>query len=146
MVSNSNNQNLGALPHPSNLGPVGRNNETDRFFFKIFVPTSKDGDRGLLFKMMCPGNSKSKTYEKLLMLNDGTVNWNVPYDDFCQEKHVDIAINQEKGVIEVDIETGTNVTYALDVKTGGAKISGEWEINFDFYKWNNIVANFLGKP
>ena len=48
--------------------------------------------------MMCPGNSKSKTYEKLLMLNDGTVNWNVPHDDFCQEKHVDIAINQEKGV------------------------------------------------
>ena len=57
--------------------------------------------------MMCPGNSRSKIYEELLMLNDGTVNWNVPYDDLCSEKHVNVAYNQEDGVFELDSFDGT---------------------------------------
>ena len=96
--------------------------------------------------MMCPGNSRSKIYEELLMLNDGTVNWDVPYDDLCSEKHVNVAYNQEDGVFELDNATAAMVQFPLRVTTGRTSIPWEYEISTDFYKWNNVIPRYFGKP
>ena len=59
-----------------------------------------------MFKMMCAGNAFNKIHESLLMLNDGSVNWNVPYTKVCDSLYVNAAYNNEDGTFGVHNDTG----------------------------------------
>ena len=44
---------------------------------------------------MCAGNAFNKIHEELLMLNDGTVNWNLPYEKVCDALYTNVAYNND---------------------------------------------------
>ena len=56
--------------------------------------------------MMCAGNAFNKIHEQLLMHNDGTVNWNVPYERVCDALYANVAYNNEIGDFGVHNDTG----------------------------------------
>ena len=81
--------------------------------FKIFVPLTHDGIKGWIFKMVCPGYAMSVTLDRLLLLENATVNRNLGFDDVCRDKQVIVAYNNDPGWFEVSNITGEMVRYPV---------------------------------
>ena len=79
----------------------------------MFVPLTHDGVKGWIFNLVCPGNAMSVCHDRLLLLKNATVNWNLGFDDVCVEKHVSIAYNNEPNVFEISNITGIMVEYPV---------------------------------
>ena len=75
-------------------------------------------------------------------MNNGSVNKNVPFDELCKEKHVNIASNNEAGIFNVDPDTGELEKLPLTPYKGFSSITLEWEIQHDFHTHNNIVPHW----
>ena len=75
-------------------------------------------------------------------MNNGSVNKNVPFDELCKEKHVNIASNNEDGIFNVDPDTGELERLPLTPYKGFSSITLEWEIQHDFHTHNNIVPHW----
>ena len=63
---------------------------------KVYVRPEKTTPNGYVFNLMCPGYAFNKFYEKVFMSNDGVVLNNGHFFDYCKEKHIFIATNQEE--------------------------------------------------
>ena len=115
-----------------------------RFFyiFKVFVPLTHDGLKGWIFDLVCPGNAKSVSHERLLLLKNATVNRNLGFNDVCKEKHVYVAYINEPGIFEVSKVTGEMVRYQVWPVVRDS-ISFEWEIQAAFFKSNNIKPQWI---
>ena len=87
----------------------------------------------------------SVSHEKLLLLKNATVNWNLGFDNVCDEKHAIIAYNNEPDWFEVSNITGEMVEYPLSYWKFGSywNIAEEWEIQAVFFKTNNIQPTWL---
>ena len=55
----------------------------------------KRHENGYLFQLMCPGYALNKFHSKIFMNNDGSVLKNATFYDYCNEKSVRIAYNQD---------------------------------------------------
>ena len=84
--------------------------------WKVIVPLTHDGVKGWIFKLVCPGNGMSVSHERLLLLKNATVNWNLGFNDVCKEKHVYVAYNNEWGGFEVSNITGEMVEYPVHTR------------------------------
>ena len=85
----------------------------------------------------------SVSHERLLLLKNATVNWNLGFNDVCKEKHVYVAYNNEQGVFEVSNITGKMVEKPVEPYVGYWKIAWEWEIQAAFFKTYNIKPIWL---
>ena len=85
----------------------------------------------------------SVSNERLLLLKNATVNWNLGFDDVCEEKQVHVAYNNEPGAFEVRNITGEIVEYPVEPYVGYWKIAWEWEIQEAFFKTYNIKPIWL---
>ena len=65
----------------------------DLVVLKVFAPLTRSGVNGWVFKLVCPGNAMSISHDRLLLLNNATVNNNFGFDHVCNEKHAYIAYN-----------------------------------------------------
>ena len=63
--------------------------------FKVFVPLNREGAKGWIFNIVCPGNAMSVSHERLLLLKIAKVNRNLSFDEVCGEKHVLIAYRNQ---------------------------------------------------
>ena len=57
---------------------------------KVFVPLTRDGVLGWVFKLVCPGYAMSISHERLLLLKNATVNRNLGFDEVCNERHIHV--------------------------------------------------------
>ena len=85
----------------------------------------------------------SVSHEKLLLLKNATVNWNLGFDNVCKEKHVIVAYNNEAEEFEVSNITGEMVEYPVAPYITHHQIAWEWEIQAAFFKTNNIQPIWL---
>ena len=106
----------------------------------------------------------SVSHERLLLLKNATVNWNLGFDNVCKEKSVIVAHNNEPNMFEVSKRTGPmefempdvkGVLHTLDVSKGEMvrypvypalmywPLAWEWEIHEAFFKTNNIKPIWL---
>ena len=99
----------------------------------MFIPLTHDGVNGWIFNLVCPGNAKSVSHERLLLLKDATVNRNVGFDDLCKEKYAYVAFNNEWEIFEVSNITGEMVRYPVTPYVSYDQIAWEWEIQAAFY-------------
>ena len=108
----------------------------------VFVPLTHDGAKGWVFDLVCPGNSMSRSHERLLMLKNATVNRNLGFNDLCKDKHVSVAYNNAPMEFEVS-NTGEMVEYPVQPVMGYWPVAWEWEIQAAFFKYNNITPQWL---
>ena len=85
----------------------------------------------------------SVSQEKLLLLKNATVNWNLSFDDVCTEKHVNVAYNNEPGSFEVSNITGEMVEYPVIPYIWYWSIAYEWEIQAAFFETCNIYPSWI---
>ena len=109
----------------------------------MFVPLTQIGVKGWIFNLVCPGNAKSVSNERLLLLKSATVNGNLGFDEVCKEKHVYVAYNNEWEMFEVSNITGKMVRYTVEPYVGYWSIAWEWEIQEAFFKYNNITPHWI---
>ena len=84
----------------------------------------------------------SVSHERLLLLKNATVNWNLGFDDVCKEKYVHVAYNNEPGAFEVSNITGEMVEYPVEPYVSYFNFAWEYEIQTAFFKSNNIEPNW----
>ena len=84
----------------------------------------------------------SVSHERLLLLKNATVNWNLGFDDVCKEKYVYVAYNNEPGAFEVSNITGEMVEYPVEPYVSYFNFAWEYEIQTAFFKSNNIEPNW----
>ena len=106
--------------------------------FKIFVPLTHDGIKGWIFKMVCPGYAMSVTLDRLLLLENATVNRNLGFDDVCRDKQVIVAYNNDPGWFEVSNITGEMVRYPVAPYVRFWSVAWEWEIQAVFFATYSI--------
>ena len=104
----------------------------------MFVPQTHDGDKGWVFKLVCPGNAMSITHEHLLLQKNGQLNGNKGFKELCQTRHVYIAYSHENDFITLNRETGKLEETPKDHELGFSRISWPWEILESFLQNNNI--------
>ena len=85
----------------------------------------------------------SVSHERLLLLKNATVNWNLGFNDVCKEKHVHVAYNNEPEMFEVSNITGEMVEYTVEPYVSFINIAFEWEIQEAFFKTNNIKPHWF---
>ena len=85
----------------------------------------------------------SVSHERLLLLQNATVNWNLGFDDVCKEKHVHVAYNNEPEWFEVSNITGEMVEYPVSPYMRYVSLAQEWEIQAAFFETNNIEPQWL---
>ena len=85
----------------------------------------------------------SVSHERLLLLKNATVNWNLGFYDVCKEKHVYVAYNNEWGGFEVSNMTGEMVEYPVEPYISYRNLAFEWEIQSAFFETNNIKPLML---
>ena len=86
----------------------------------------------------------SVSHEKLLLLKNATVNWNLGFDNVCKEKHVVVAYNNEPCCFQVSNITGEMVKWPpVYPIVRYVNIAWEWEINEAFFEINNIKPTWL---
>ena len=85
----------------------------------------------------------SVSHERLLLLTNATVNWNLGFNDVCKEKHVYVAYNNEQDLFEVSNITGEMVEWPVEPYVGYWKVAFEWEIQAAFFATNNIKPLWL---
>ena len=96
---------------------------------------------------MCPGNAKSLTYEKLLMLKNATVNQNMVFNELCPP-HVNIGLGNIQG--QFKFEWDWEQWKWIMIEDPPIKVSDEysrrcwdWEIQSSFFKSNNIIPHWI---
>ena len=85
----------------------------------------------------------SVSHEKLLLLKNATVNWNLGFNNVCKEKHVILAYNNDAQVIEVSNITGEMVEYPVYPMLRYWNLAWEWELQAAFFETNNIKPTWL---
>ena len=85
----------------------------------------------------------SVSHERLLLLKNATVNWNLGFNDVCKEKHVFVAYNNEPRTFEVSNITGEMVEYPVKPYVRYLSVALEWEIQAVFFETNNIKPQWL---
>ena len=113
--------------------------------YKVIVPLTRDGVRGWIFVLVCPGNAMSVPHKKLLLPKIATVNSNLGFEDVCNEKYVIVAHNNEPWYFEVTNSTGNKVMDEYSPRPGVSysNIGWEWEIQAGFFENNNIKPTWL---
>ena len=76
----------------------------------------------------------SVSHERLLLLKNTTVNWNLGFNDMCKEKHVYVAYNNEPEMFEVSNITGEMVEYPVLPYMKYFNLAYEWEVQAAFFK------------
>ena len=109
----------------------------------MFVPLTHNGVKGWIFDLVCPGNAMSVTHEGLLLLKSATVNRNLSFGEVCNEKHVDVAYNNDPPWFEVSHITGEMVKYPVRPYVKYEPVSYEWEVQALFFKHNNITPHWI---
>ena len=109
----------------------------------MFVPLDRDGAKGWIFSLVCPGNAMSVYHERLLLLKSATVNSNFSLDEVCKDKYVVVAYNNEPDVFEVSDITGQMVKYPVKPNMKYWSVAWEWEIQAIFFKSNNITPHWI---
>ena len=112
-------------------------------FHKVIVPLSHDGTRGWIFDLVCPGYAMSVSHNRLLLLKNATVNWNLGFHDVCKEKYAIVAYNNEPGNFEVSSITRKMVKYPVEPYVRYWSIAWEYEIQEAFFETNNIKPIWL---
>ena len=110
--------------------------------FKVFVPLTHDGEKGWLFKLVCPGYAMSVSHEKLLLQKIATVNTNSGFDEVCKEKIAYAAYNNDAPLFEISNITGEMVRYPLKPYVAEMNVAQEWEIQAAFMEYNNITPHW----
>ena len=77
------------------------------------------------------------------MLKNATVNWNLGFDDVCQEKHVVVAYNNYPGTFEISDITGEMEEYKVTPFLKYYPMAWQWEIQVAFFGTNNIKPIWL---
>ena len=116
------------------------------FYIKVFVPLSHDGDKGWIFKLVCPGNAMSVSHERLLLLKNATKKGTLGFDDVCGEKRANVAYFNEPGLFEVNnitFEMVKGEKYPVYPAVGFYYIAWEWETQEAFFKYNNITPQWF---
>ena len=103
----------------------------------MFVPRTNDGNKGWVFRVVCPGNFSHK---RLLLLKFEPINRNLGFDEVCRERHVNIAYNNEKTIFEIN--SGKMVRYPLKPYIGFFPVALEWEVQAAFFYVNNIIPHW----
>ena len=109
----------------------------------MFVPLNREGARGWIFNLVCPGNAMSGSHERLLLLKSATVNRNLVFDEVCKDKYVVIAYNNFPSMIEVSNIKGEMVKYPVDPVVRFFSIAWGWEIQEGYFKYNNITPHWI---
>ena len=112
-------------------------------YLKVFVPLTHDGVKGWILNFVCPGNARSLSHERLLLLKNATVNRNLGFDDVCKEKYVYIAYNNDEGEFKIDSVTGEMVKFPVSPIVNYYQLAKEWEIQAAFLKFNNIKPHWI---
>ena len=107
----------------------------------MFAPLNNDGNKGWVFRVACPGNSRSFSHERqMLLLKYAPINRNLGFDKVCRERHVNIAYNNEKTIFEIN--SGKMVRYPLKPYVGFFPVALEWEVQAAFFEINNIIPHW----
>ena len=85
----------------------------------------------------------SVSHEKLLLLKNATVNWNLGFDDVCKEKQVLVAYNNAPWAFKVSDITGDMVEDPVEPYVRFMSIALEREIQEAFFETNNIKPIWL---
>ena len=110
---------------------------------KVFLPLTHNGEKGWIFKLVCPGNAMSVSHDRLLIRKKSIVDWNLGFDDVCKEKHVSVAYNNDPDNFEVSTITGKMVKYPVKPVVSYKKVAWEWEIQAAFFEYNNIKPKWI---
>ena len=113
---------------------------------KVTVPLSHDGIKGWIFDLVCPGYALSVPHNRLLLLKNATVNWNLGFDKVCKDKQVSIAYGAWAGIyVNWDYDNNRPfedhllaVQPRLMVLAEPYNVAYEEEIHAAFFKRNNI--------
>ena len=105
---------------------------------KVIVPLAHDW----FFKLVCPGNAMSVSFDRLLLLKNATVNGNLGFDDVCVEKHVYVAYRNAPMSFEVS-DTGEMVKFPTVPKKKYWSVCYYWEIQEAFAQYNNIKHHWV---
>ena len=132
-----------ATPFNLHLKSVSRSLKYFVLLFKVFVPLTHNGEKSWRFKLVCPGNAKSVSHEKLLLQKIGTVNMNLGFDEVCKEKIVYAAYNNDPPVFAISNITGEMVRYPLKPYVAEMNVAQEWEIQAAFLEYNNITNHWI---
>ena len=96
---------------------------------------------------MCPGNAKSLTHEKLLMLKNATVNQNMDFNELCQPHvYIGLGLYQGQFSFEWDWEQWKWIMEEyppIEVSNEYSRRSWDWEIQSSFFKSNNIIPHWI---
>ena len=79
--------------------------------------------------------------DRLLLLENATVNRNLGFDDVCREKYVYVAYNNEPG--EFEVSNGEMVRYPVAPYLAFWNMAHEWEMQAAFFKYNNINPHWI---
>ena len=93
--------------------------------------------------LVCPGNAMSIFHKGLLLLKNATVNWNLGFNDVCNEKQVIVAYNNDPEIFEVSNITGEMVEYPVKPYMRYISMALEYEIQAAFFETNNIKPTWL---
>ena len=85
----------------------------------------------------------SVSHERLLLLKNTTVNWNLGFDDVCKEKYVHVAYNNEPEFFEVSNITGEMVEYPVGPYVNYYNVAWEWQLQAAFFETYNIKPQWL---
>ena len=85
----------------------------------------------------------SVPHKKLLLLKNATVNWNLGFDDVCNEKYVIVAYNNEPWYFEVSNITGNMREYEPIPEVSYNNVGWEWEIQAGFFENNKVKPIWL---
>ena len=114
---------------------------------KVFVPLTYDGAEGWIFDFVCPGYALSVSFERLLLLRNATVNWNLGIDMVCRDKYVEIAYNNYPKHFEINESSKKMVpkkgfSGQPHPSVGPEPVSREWEVQDKFFTSNNIIPKW----
>ena len=85
----------------------------------------------------------SVSHERLLLLKNATVNWNLGFDDVCKEKHVFVAYNNELPTFGVSNITGEMMRRPVTPQVEYLPMAWEWEVQEKFFEANNLKPIWL---
>ena len=86
----------------------------------------------------------SVTHKGLLLLKNATVSGDLDFGVVCNEKHVNVAYNNEPGLFEVrDGEMVSTGWYSVRPYVRYASVAWEWEIQAAFFL-NIIISPHTG--
>ena len=85
----------------------------------------------------------SVPHNRLLLLKNATVNWNLGFGDVCREKGVTIAYNNRQEWFEVSNITSKMVKYQVTPYMKYWSMAWEYEIQEAFFETNNIQPTWF---